>query len=227
MARHDRVQYLLIQFLKRIFPTCKIIKYKRIQDKEELNAGEPEQPKKISDFQFTVDGKKYFIDIAIVNSSSPSYISKSPSSVTTPLVAALTEEIRKKRKYDLFLEQPENFRFIPFVIEATGRLGTQATNFIEERSDLRKEAFNLPDEDIANICRHFSRTVNATIIKGNAQIIRKFCTQVVPPIFPEGSVHWPALDNISPTTPCCTGYQILFTFSPPHQQSITCYEHLS
>ena len=200
MARHDRVQYLLIQYLKRIFPTCEIIKYKRIQDEEELNAGEPEQPRKISDFQLTVDGKKYFIDIAIVNPSSPSYMSKSPSSTTTPLVAALTEEIRKKRRYDL-LEHPENFRFIPFVIEATGRLGTQATDFIEEMSDLRKEAFNLPDDNLANIRRYFLRAVNATIIKGNAQIIRKFRTQVVPPIFPEGSVHWPALDSTSSPLP--------------------------
>ena len=109
MARHDRVQYLLIQYLKRIFPTCEIIKYKRIQDEEELNAGEPELPKKISDFQFTVNGRKYFIDIAIVNLSSPFYMSKSPSSATTPLVAALTEENRKKRRYDLFVEHPENF----------------------------------------------------------------------------------------------------------------------
>ena len=128
-------------------------------------------------------------------------LSKSPSSASTPLVAALTEEIRKKRRYDLFVEYPENFRFVPFVIEATGRLGTQATDFIEEMSDLRKEAFNLPDEGIANIRRYFLRTVNATIIKGNAQIIRKFRTQVVPPIFPEGSVHWPALDSTSTPLP--------------------------
>ena len=64
--------------------------------------------------QFTVDGGKFFIDIAIVNPSSPSYMSTQASNATTPLVAALTEEIRKKRKYDLFLEHPENFRFIPF-----------------------------------------------------------------------------------------------------------------
>ena len=86
----------MIQFLKRLFLACEIIKFKRVQDEAELNAGAPEAPKRISDFQLTLKDRKYFIDIAIVNPSSPSFMAKQPSSIFTPFVAALCKQIRKR-----------------------------------------------------------------------------------------------------------------------------------
>ena len=189
IRRHDMVQHLLIQFLERLFPACEIIEFKRVQDEAELNAGAPEAPKIISDFQLTLNRRKYFIDIDIVNPSSPSYMAKQPSSIFTPLVAALCEQIRKRGRYERFLPTPDEFRFIPFVVESTSRFGTVASEFIDQMCELWQKTFNQPDEGVADIRRYLVRTINAAIVRGNAQIVRKFKTQTVPPVFPDGSFH--------------------------------------
>jgi len=199
--RHEVVVHHLIQTLKRLFPKCEIIKFKRVQDENELNNGDPEKPKRISDFQFTVDGRKHFIDVAVVNPSAPTYIAKQPSSSTVPLVAAGTEELRKRSKYEKFLPTPDDFRFIAFVVEATGRLGTKASEFLDSMTGLDKEPFALTDREIAHIRRYLVHVINAAIIRGNARIIRKFRTQTVPPEFAQDSFHWPALPTNSPALP--------------------------
>ena len=81
------------------------------------------------------------------------------------------------------------------------KIRVQATAFIDEMTELWKKSFSHPETNIANIRRYFMRSINATIVKGNAQILRKFCTQMVPPVFPEGSFHWPALNPTACTLP--------------------------
>jgi len=128
-------------------------------------------------------------------------MAKNPSSISTPFVAAGTEEIRKRSKYEEFVPTPDEFRFVPFVVEATGRLGYKASEFIDSQADLGKKEFTEADEEKAKTRRYMLRAINAAVVRGNARIIRKFRMQTVPPSFDQDSFHWPALSPLSPALP--------------------------
>jgi len=65
----------------------------------------PEQLKKISDYLLTITGRKVYVDVVVVNSSTPFYIGNQPSSTTTAVAAALKKKIRKRGCYDEFLRK--------------------------------------------------------------------------------------------------------------------------
>ena len=50
----------------------------------------------------------------------------------------------KRSKYEEFLPTPNEFRFVPFVVEATGRLGYKSSEFIDSQADLGKKEFARP-----------------------------------------------------------------------------------
>ena len=178
MARHDHVQKLLIQLIRTITPECSIIQFARVQREDELNAGAPQQPKRLSDFRLEYpNGRVYWIDVAIVNPSAPCYLAK--DSATKENVASSIEEAEKQRRYSMFLPDDQVDRFIPFVVEATGNIGKKGTEFIEDICKMRSAVFASAEENerIMNKRSYTTRAICAAIMKGNASMLKMYRNQ--------------------------------------------------
>lgn len=76
------------------------------------------------------DGHTYAIDVAVVDPAAKSHIMpRENSSLITAGGAALQEESKKKDKYRGTAYED---KLIPFVLEATGRLGPAAVEFLQK-----------------------------------------------------------------------------------------------
>jgi len=103
---------------------CPYVKFK-----DELNGGDPELPKPISEFRIEYP-PQVKSNMTIVNLAAATYIKN--GSDTTEYITVNIEETRKEMKFAHFLPMDQAERCFSFILEATGRLRRCAQAFLEE-----------------------------------------------------------------------------------------------
>lgn len=120
-TRHNKVRQAVVGVLSLLF------------NKESIRL--PKEPvidnhQHRGDILVVFGGTSYVLDITIVNAASVTNVQRVDSH-TTPGAAAKAAEERKLAKYAANGATSSAYTTIPFVLEATGRLGTMAEDFIQ------------------------------------------------------------------------------------------------
>jgi len=118
-----------------------------------------------ADIMLTIGNTIYYIDVAVASPSSQRAILAGSS--VTPDAAATQREAEKRAKYAPLMEAlgVNPARFIPFVVEATGRFGPAASNFLKKlpHQDLMRPGVNMD-----SAVQFFKRKATAHVWLGNA-----------------------------------------------------------
>ena len=85
-----------------------------------------------ADLTWTQPERRLIIDVAVVDPGADKYTKHPPSSHRNPDSAAQAEETRKRAHYARIVPAPTPATIIPFVLEATGRLGPSALAFLNK-----------------------------------------------------------------------------------------------
>jgi hypothetical protein len=134
-ARHDAVVDVLARFLKRKFPSVEIQKELPLAVKAEF-AGDSVR----SDLfiYFPGSGRSFHIDVTVTNPAAPYYRALvpcphiSPDAANTHRDVAKIEYYRKATSPDITSSDTPHKRCYTFNVEATGRMGPSASDFIRE-----------------------------------------------------------------------------------------------
>ena len=106
-------------------------------------------------------GSQVFVfDVAIVDPAAPSYLAM--ESYKKEDVAALHREKAKRDGWEA-IGGVEGATFIPFVVEATGRMGPCALDYFNS---------NIVSEDGPHVAKIFLKKMSCTISRLNARMIR-------------------------------------------------------
>ena len=119
-VRHDHLRDVLATSLKRLYGAH------AVQLESVLGVG-----LRRPDIVLTVQGRVTLIDVAVATPCSAQYVRRQSDRVA--LVAASMFEDKKRRTYEATIQtlQLQQDALVPFVLEATGRLGQAATSFLE------------------------------------------------------------------------------------------------
>ena len=123
IARHHILRDYLASTIKKMFPEANIRKEHKIGVIGESDV--------IMDIVVEIGLHVYNIDLAVVNPGAESYLNLNVSSHRNQLSASGYEEANKRRYYARVLPAVNPVGFVPFVIEATGRLGRAAREFLD------------------------------------------------------------------------------------------------
>ena len=127
------------------------------------------------DITITTNGARYFIDVTIVNPACSSSVAHGSS--RNVLATATYAEAAKRRKYanTLRVANVPGHRFIPFAIEATGRLGNEAANFLKLVA-----SESIHEERTKQRYLHYcKKRMRAAILRGNAWAKNSFLLNLV------------------------------------------------
>ena len=107
------------------------------------------------------------ISCKLINLTLTLTLTLTPGSSVTPDAAATQREAEKRAKYAPLMEAlgVNPARFIPFVVEATGRFGPAASNFLKKlpHQDLMRPGVNMD-----SAVQFFKRKATAHVWLGNA-----------------------------------------------------------
>ena len=95
----------------------------------------------------------------------------------------------------MFLPDDQIDLSIPFLVEATGKIGKKGTEFIEKICKMRSAVFASAEENerIINKRTYTTRAICAAIMKGNAAILKAYQNQTtLREVIPPGTVYHPA-----------------------------------
>jgi hypothetical protein len=175
-TRHDKVVNCLVPTIREVFPvsTGAIVL-------QEAEVGTKADGSSVTaDIVVTVGAVRYVIDVMVIDMGATKYLRG--AAATNPAVtqdAAAVEGEKKKRRHYGGVVHPAripNAEVIPFVIEATGRLGPKALSFLREITaghTALRTAFN---RQVSRICALYSgKMLQATrdrylLPQGNAGI---------------------------------------------------------
>ena len=153
-TRHDEVRNVLVRGLQRLFGRQAVLVEPRLGP----NLCEP-------DITLTTGAGVVHLDVSIVNPASDSY--RHLHCDTTPLAVATHWEQRKAARYRDTLTSLglDDTALVPFVVEATGRLGVAATSFLDSlalRPGIRAEV------NMAATLRATTTEIQHRILIGNS-----------------------------------------------------------
>jgi hypothetical protein len=151
--RHDRIRDLLQEFLKSCLPEGSAVE-------REVSFQVSTAAVITADLQFELDNNLHYIDVTVANPAAQSYLDK--GSAATADVASKFKEQAKVRRYSVLGNAVQTGRFIPFAVEATGRLGPAAAQFLQRMAG--------PRHDLRN---RFIDQMNVIIAHHNGQLIAK------------------------------------------------------
>jgi len=152
--RHDRVVDYLYTALQHVYPTAELRMEHTVHG---TTAGQHIQ----ADIFLRNGAEVTVIDVAIVDPASPSYLAK--ESDTKSDVATGQREADKRARWRA-IGEVAGAAFVPFVVEATGRLGPAANKFFNEK---------LISRDGPYTARMFMQKMNFAIARWNAHMILK------------------------------------------------------
>jgi hypothetical protein len=159
-GRHNKIRDLLFQFIKDCLPEGSVVQ-------KEIPFQVTTTTMITADLQYEIDNNINYIDVTVANPSSQSYLNM--GSATTADVASKHKEQAKTRHYEVLGNAVQTGRFIPFALEATGRLGPAAIRFIERMAGLRHDLKNRLIDQINVVMAHY-----------NGQLISNRRDQLVP-----------------------------------------------
>jgi hypothetical protein len=122
IARHNAVRDCLADFLRRVYGNDRVSLEQRVEA--------PNTAPVVVDIVLSTGQETYWLDVAIPHPSSRIYVQRNSHNI--PLVAARHMESKKRDKYRPALQALgwNDSALVPFVIEATGRMGAAATAFL-------------------------------------------------------------------------------------------------
>jgi hypothetical protein len=175
-GRHNKIRDLLFQFIKDCLPEGSVVQ-------KEIPFQITTTTMITADIQYEMDNNINYIDVTVANPASQSYLNM--GSTTTADVASKHKEQSKTRHYAVLGNAVQTGRFIPFALEATGRLGPAAIRFIERLAGLRHDLRNRLIDQINVVMAHF-----------NGQLIfnRREQLALIPPI-PHPPLSIPTLEE--------------------------------
>ena len=153
-TRHNAVRDAVADGLVRIFSRAAVVV-------EPATGQDLRRP----DILLTVGQKVWLIDIAVVNPASSKHVSN--GSDTVPLAASAAMETKKRADYapTLPVLNLDPSALVPFVVEATGRLGKGALDFLDA---LLTAPGRNPHCNVSNTTRFMIGRITAAIIRGNS-----------------------------------------------------------
>lgn len=120
--RHDQVVTKLNETLRDLFG------YNASKTEQVINHITQER----CDVLLTVNSRRYCLDVSIVNAASATNVTRNHSHVSALAATKVMEKIKlEKYRKAIPIAERNATHIIPFVIEASGRLGHEATKFIE------------------------------------------------------------------------------------------------
>jgi hypothetical protein len=173
--RHHHICDLLAQLIKRIYGVTveREVHYRRETEgsawvrrpasdtgREKERRAIEEDLKFIVDIEYVKEGSRHMVDVGIVCPASLKAITKYHAN-TTEGAAAAAEEAKKGEKYGRIF--PDTRRFVPFIMEATGRYGPAAAAFLEDlvsrtKEEGRKNAVQAVERFQAAVAMELART---------------------------------------------------------------------
>jgi hypothetical protein len=150
-GKHDKIRNLLFFAAKKLIPTAVV--------RKEITYTRNNVTRRV-DVDITLStGQKVIIDVCVINQSNPSNANGASLLVDG---AARKAEITKTRKYEKCGDLIQEYYFIPFIVETTGRLGPVAFDFIKALTlDLKVEKFILTSQIRCSLMLNQSRQVLA------------------------------------------------------------------
>lgn len=124
-----------------------------------------------ADLKFVMDNVIYTVDLSICNPTSLKYRQK--GSDHEGGVAALYKEELKRAHYAQ-LGTDVGGEVIPFILEASGRLGPAASKLVDHISDL-DDLVETPDRKKKYLRKFFFGRLSVHLIKGNAYLFKRYC----------------------------------------------------
>jgi len=152
--RHNAVRDHLQIALQKVFPEARF----RV---EHTIAGDTPGKTVRTDIHMSLGPRTVVFDVAVVDPAAPSYLAQ--SSFKEPNVAAKQRE-DAKRAHWAAIGGVTGVEFIPFVVEATGRMGPSALTYFKRK---------IESEDNPHIAKTFLTNMNYAIAKWNAKMILK------------------------------------------------------
>ena len=159
--RHNIVRNHLKDLLQTVYPDAAELRCERFIGGAEDGVNADGRQAKADIFLRLRDGQVIVIDVVIANPAAPKYIAKHSDTKTD--VAAIDREASKRRAIEDLGLGGLQFRFIPFAIEATGRLGPAALQFLQQF---------IPEGHI-DARRTFCMSMSATIARFTAKMVLK------------------------------------------------------
>lgn len=157
--RHDAVRDCLANLLRRVYG----------KDQVNVEVPLPDAGRERLDIEVQVGGRLLYVDVMVVNPAANKYLRMGSSKEV--LVAAKAGEQRKRERYEATLRamnvDPQT-AFVPFVLEATGRLGPAAAAFL---AAMEGDARGFHGRDAVNVkseTRFFRRKLQHVLAQGNS-----------------------------------------------------------
>jgi hypothetical protein len=127
IKRHDNIRDCLMDFINKVEPDAILTREYFLNDgRRNLH-----QERLRADIKCELAGVTTFFDIAVTNPSNPSAIQGANGASNVAGVAAKAMETDKKSLYSSRYSEAVANCVVPFVLEATGRLGDMASRFID------------------------------------------------------------------------------------------------
>jgi hypothetical protein len=149
--RHNKIRDLLQEFIKSCLPDGSIVQ-------KEVSFQVTTATVITADLQYELNNNIHYIDVTVANPSSQRYLDM--GSADTADVASKFKEQEKIRHYSVLGDAVQTGRFIPFAVEATGRLGPAAVQFLHQMAGHRHDLRN-----------RFIDQMNVIIAHHNGQLI--------------------------------------------------------
>jgi hypothetical protein len=156
--RHDAVKLILAKHIEKSYPDGKVV----VEEVFTLDSGKV--MKADITLRFPGSDDFYVIDVSIVEPAAPSYVKCGSNEHRD--AANNAREQNKISKYEILRnKEPAAFRFVPFVIEATGRLGIHGRAFLGELFTKQQTT-------------KLMMQIGAKIMKFNASMMRQMYTNM-------------------------------------------------
>ena len=172
--RHDLIKKALYHLIKKVRPQAIVNMEQNLSRFKSPTATSTAQEFR-ADIVFNEGLEMAILDVSIVDPSSTKPINNNSHSIAG--VAAVTRETEKINKAKGFLPQEMANKFVPFVMESTGRIGKKAAIFLDKICSIDRLDFDAC-EIVKLERKRFINTVNHILVNTNANVAR-LCRRAV------------------------------------------------
>lgn len=168
--RHDLIRDELCRLIKSVRPTAYVNKEQNVTRFKNPSSNHHQQDLRCDIMATeTASSEQFIIDVSVTDPTCKVAIKNGSSSV--PSKSASLREKEKRSDYKRYLIPDAYDKFVPFVIESTGRFGQEAMAFIDKICKLDKLDLAL-DDSIRQARWNFLHSVSNILVTANARVAR-------------------------------------------------------
>ena len=166
--RHDMIRDELYHLIKIARPSAFVHKEQNVTRYRNPSSTHHQTDLRC-DIMVTDNLEQYIIDVSVIDPTTICAINK--GSHSKPFIAAGIREKEKRQDYGRYLSSDMLEKFVPFVLESTGRFGHSASSFIDKICKLDK--LDLAYDDAIRSARwRFLQSVSNILVITSAQVAR-------------------------------------------------------